>query len=251
MTTLPLGLSTILRPLSPPVATTRLKLNASTLAFFLLRNLFPPFRVLKSLAITTLDILQRKVGRRWCLGETIFSIAETLLLILFIWNCVEAAVALQYSSTYVPLEPKGSTITPLKKSSPLTRSYYSSPSTPSQAQPRQLFRPSASPLSQISQSHLYQSQTPNLGTKPLDASTSSQPSSSISPSTARLLNLPLPVSPSNGFFYEQNYDTPIKTNVPGNAGRADNEFVLVDRNEKEWADNVWKGVIGKGGRVAL
>lgn len=29
------------------------------------------------------------------------------------------------------------------------------------------------------------------------------------------------------------------------------DFVLVDRDEKEWVDNVWKGVKGKGGRVGL
>lgn len=29
------------------------------------------------------------------------------------------------------------------------------------------------------------------------------------------------------------------------------DFVLVDRDEKEWVDNVWKGVRGKAGRVGL
>ena len=29
------------------------------------------------------------------------------------------------------------------------------------------------------------------------------------------------------------------------------DFVMVEREEKEWVDNVWKGVRGKGGRKGL
>lgn len=38
------------------------------------------------------------------------------------------------------------------------------------------------------------------------------------------------------------------TNGAANMG---GDFVLVDRDEKEWVDNVWKGVRGKAGRVGL
>jgi hypothetical protein len=31
-------------------------------------------------------------------------------------------------------------------------------------------------------------------------------------------------------------------------GSAD-EFIMVEREEKEWVDNVWKGVRGKGGKI--
>lgn len=39
--------------------------------------------------------------------------------LILVWNIIEAIVALQYPSTYVPPQPKGMELTPTKISSPL------------------------------------------------------------------------------------------------------------------------------------
>lgn len=39
--------------------------------------------------------------------------------LILVWNIIEAIVALQYPSTYVPPQPRGMELTPTKISSPL------------------------------------------------------------------------------------------------------------------------------------
>lgn len=73
-------------------------------------------------------------------------------------------------------------------------------------------------------------------------------------------------SPSAGLFYDPNSTaspskvalsqsqrgngTPVQKH-PAPAPQEKNDFVLVDREEREWIDNVWKGVRGKAGRLGL
>lgn len=71
-------------------------------------------------------------------------------------------------------------------------------------------------------------------------------------------------SPSAGLFYDPNSTaspskvalsqsqrgTPVQQR-PAPQPQEKNDFVLVDREEREWVDNIWKGVRGKAGRVGL
>ncbi|WVQ76794.1 hypothetical protein IAR50_006468 [Cryptococcus sp. DSM 104548] len=257
MPPLPFHLSLLLRPLSPPVATTRLKANLFALLLFSIRNLFPPYRASKALLIGLSEKLEGGMGRRQSWGEAGVGVAEGLVVIVLVWNVVEAIVALQYPATYVPPQPKTMNITPASVSSPLTRpyspqkasvptqqgpaSYRTLPSSAFQPSPctpiRQAPVPGPSQVHQISQSTSHP--------HPLSASTSSN----LSSSTAKILNLPTPESPSNGLFYDRR--SPEKAGAGQAVGGVGGEFVLVDRDEKEWVDNVWKGVRGKGGKLAL
>lgn len=69
MPPLPFHLSAILRPLSPSLATVRLKSNVFALVLFSLRNLFPPFRAVRSLVLQACDAAQGRVGREKSFGE--------------------------------------------------------------------------------------------------------------------------------------------------------------------------------------
>lgn len=51
-------------------------------------------------------------------------LTEALITLVLVWNIVEAIVALQYPSTYVPPQPKGMELTPSKVSSPLVSSNF-------------------------------------------------------------------------------------------------------------------------------
>lgn len=126
-----------------------------------------------------------------------------------------------------------------------TRSYSPRPSTPSQAIPRQLYRPSPSSLNQVQQTPSAPSQA--VARTALSNSTSTP----LSSSTAKILNLPPTESPSNGLFYERSQERSQGTAGTSGTASMGGDFVLVDRDEKEWVDNVWKGVRGKAGRVGL
>lgn len=132
-----------------------------------------------------------------------------------------------------------------------TRSYTPHPSTPPQPLSRQVYRPSPSSLNQPAQTAVQQ--TPS-GPSHAAARTalSNSTSTSLSSSTAKILNLPPTESPSSGLFYERGQGrSPQGTAGINGATNMGGDFVLVDRDEKEWVDNVWKGVKGKGGRVGL
>ncbi|KIR29686.1 hypothetical protein I307_01011 [Cryptococcus deuterogattii 99/473] len=124
MPPLPFHLSTILRPLSPSLATARLKSNVFALVLFSLRNFFPPFRAVRSLVLQACDAAQGRVGREKSFGEVGLGLGEALMTLILVWNIIEAIVALQYPSTYVPPQPKGMELTPTKVSSPLSYLIY-------------------------------------------------------------------------------------------------------------------------------
>lgn len=74
-------------------------------------------------------------------------------------------------------------------------------------------------------------------------------------------------SPSSGLFYDpdsaaspakvalslsqRGKQTPTQQPAQPQKQEKKDGFVLVDREEKEWVDNVWKGVRGKAGRMGL
>ncbi|OXH33576.1 hypothetical protein J008_02997 [Cryptococcus neoformans] len=250
MPPLPFHLSAILRPLSPSLATVRLKSNVFALVLFSLRNLFPPFRAVRSLVLQACDAAQGRVGGEKSFGEVGLGLGEVLITFVLVWNIVEAIVALQYPYTYVPPQPKGMELTPSKVSSPLTRSYSPHPSTPSQSLSRQVYRPSPSSLNQSAQMAVQQtpSAPPQAAARTALSNSTSTP---LSSSTAKILNLPPTESPSSGLFYERSQERSQSTAGTNGAANMGGDFVLVDRDEKEWVDNVWKGVRGKAGRVGL
>ncbi|WVQ84023.1 hypothetical protein IAT38_006168 [Cryptococcus sp. DSM 104549] len=249
MPPLPFSLSTLLRPLSPPLARTRLKSNIFALFLFSLRSLLPFYRALRAGIVLGCDKLQGRVGREASWGEAGVGLGEILIYAVLVWNIIEATVALQYPSTYVPPQPKGMQITPSKASSPLTRAY--SPTKAAQGSTptptplsRSLYRPGAAPAGPSTPSR-----APAGPANALTSSTSqphplSNSTSSLSSSTAKILNIQggSPVK-GNGLFYEPR--------VAGGGGVGGGGFVPVDRDEREWTDNVWKGVRGKGGKVGV
>lgn len=74
-------------------------------------------------------------------------------------------------------------------------------------------------------------------------------------------------SPSAGLFYDpdstaspakvalslsqRGQSTPTQKPAQPQPTEKKDGFVLVDREEREWVDNVWKGVRGKAGRLGL
>ncbi|WVQ97840.1 hypothetical protein IAU59_004955 [Kwoniella sp. CBS 9459] len=266
MSSLPFGLSRILRPLSPPLAKTRLKSNLFALFLFTLRNVFPPFLALRAGLVKVADAVQGRRGREASYGDTALYLLELLTNLVLLFNILEATVAIQYPSTYVPAQPEGMKITPAKVSSPLTRSYSPSKpstgsSTSSSSQPslsasqsqslqRSVFRPiTTSNTPGAPQTPTRNPSTPGPNNSNNDSKLLSSTSSNLSPSTAKILNLSTSESPSkstSGLFFDHSQG---QSQQQGGGGGDD--FVLVDREEKEWVDNVWKGVRGKGGKVAL
>ncbi|KAK8846771.1 hypothetical protein IAR55_005859 [Kwoniella newhampshirensis] len=261
---LPFHLSTILRPLSPPLAKERLKSNLFILFLSLFSHIFPPYRALRAGLVWTLNgIAGWWNGRTISRGEASFGggtiwVFECLVSLLLIWNIIEAVVAIQYPSTYTPPVVEGMKLTPAKVSSPLTRSYSPSPSTPTPSTTsKQLSNSTSSPLSRTiyrsspSSSSLNQSQ-PQTQTQTQTPTRHPLANSTTSPSTAKILNLSISSSsPSKTglFFDDGNSSNNSQGQTQGSAGGPGGDFVLVDREEKEWIDNVWKGVRGKGGRV--
>lgn len=102
-----------------------------------------------------------------------------------------------------------------------------------------------------------QLQTPTRAPRSPHAGSGAPPKPSpLSASTAQLLNLPHDTTPSkSGFYYKQvkkengEEEIQLATSVPG--GSAGGDFVVVNLEEREWVDNAWKGVCGKGGRAGL
>ncbi|OCF39950.1 hypothetical protein I317_06262 [Kwoniella heveanensis CBS 569] len=284
--TLPFGLSRVLRPLSPPLARTRLKSNLFALFLFTLRNVFPPFLALRAGLVKVADAVQGRKGREASYGDTVLYLLELLTNLVLLFNILEAVVAIQYPSTYTPAQPTGMKMTPVKVSSPLTRSY--SPSKPSSAssssassQPslsasqsqslqRSIFRPNGSTNTTSSggapQTPTRNPSTPGPSNKLLTSTNSNSnlsPSkqtqrpvnaSPLSSSTAKILNLSTSESPSknsSGLFFDHSQGQGQGQQGQNGQSVGGDDFVLVDREEKEWVDNVWKGVRGKGGKVRL
>jgi hypothetical protein len=87
-------------------------------------------------------------------------------------------------------------------------------------------------------------------------------SPALSASTARALNLSQNgLASSTGLFYDDTTSSsPSKVargrggaagSSPPKAATSRSDFVVVDREQREWVDNVWKGVRGKGRKVGL
>ena len=207
---------------------------------------------------------------------------ETLVMLVLGWNILEAGMAVYYptnSAAPVPVSGMGMgmgtgmgmKMTPTKMSSPLVRLHaltlyqkadqgpktraYPTPDRPgsSLAQSASLSTPKSptaytQPHSQPQPQPQSQSQLQRM-TSPTPSHLVASPHrhSPLSASTTKIFNLPAPAAPSStGLFHESNStDSPSKSGPPGG------EFVLVDREEREWVDNVWKGVRGKSGRVSL
>ncbi|WWD22083.1 hypothetical protein CI109_106572 [Kwoniella shandongensis] len=253
-TPLPFHLSTFLRPLSPPLAQQRLKSNLFILFLRSILPFFSPYRALRAGLTSVLNAVQGLwTGRSLSRGEMSWGegsvwLLESLITLLLCWNILEAIVAIQYPSTYTPPVVQGMKLTPSKVSSPLTRSYSPSPSTPT-ASSKQLTNSTSSPLARS----IYR---PSPSSSSLQQQPQQQPTtpsrhplanSTTSPSTAKILNLPIgSSSPSKtGLFFDQQQG---ETTTSGSRTGTDGDFVLVDREEKEYVDNLWKGVRGKGGR---
>ncbi|WVW78730.1 hypothetical protein I302_100690 [Kwoniella bestiolae CBS 10118] len=261
---LPFGLSNLFRPLSPSLARTRLKSNLFILFLFqLIKGYFSPYITIRSIIVRVCDTyIQGRKGRQESWGENGFYVFEFMVSTILIWNILEAIISIQYPLEYVPPVRRGMVLTPSKVSSPLTRSY--SPST-STSSPASSSTPSTQPSLQRS---LYPS-TPNRNTPTtqLTSSTSSNlnqsqlkphplsnsTSSPISKTTAQIFNLPYDnSSPSkSGLFFEKKDQPQQQQSSSQGGGGVGGDFVLVDRGEKEWVDNVLKGVRGKGGKVSL
>ncbi|CAK9783428.1 hypothetical protein CC85DRAFT_325279 [Cutaneotrichosporon oleaginosum] len=217
-------------PLPAPLARQRLKGNLAGLALLIFaRSVFTPYLALRGLLVSILDALGAPADTVWWL--------ETAATALLCWNIFEAAYRVQHPSP-APPTPAGMKLVPVLQSSPLTRSY----------EPAATYTPTRtatqSPLAQS----LYKS-TPGRH--------SPTRSSPLSSSTARVLNLQQSgTATSTGLFYDDN--TPAS---PSKVARPNQEtptkpreratYTVVDREEREWVENVWKGVKGKSHRLGL
>lgn len=193
---------------------------------------------------------------------------ETLVTLSLLYNIAEAAYWVQQPPVPPPA-PKGMAFVPISKSSPLVSDPPVNPSaTPTYAQTRSYPEPAATPVrSSAAQSPLAQSiyrASPNRpGAVGSPAVGSPERQSPLSSSTARILNLAQPAPSATGLFYDDTSSaSPSKvargglgastssiTAAPTTTSRSD--FVVVERDEKEWVDNVWKGVRGKGRHIGL
>ncbi|ORX34391.1 hypothetical protein BD324DRAFT_653168 [Kockovaella imperatae] len=218
------------------LALSRLKSNLFLLLLSLIfRTVFTPYLALRR---ATLWLLSEPMGSKRA-SYTLW-LLETALTAIFVWNSAEAAYCLHFPAPVpkTPSVPAGKTFTPIARSSPLTRAYASSPSKAGPSTPSHQLTTTPSRLN----------------------STPSQPSPLSLP-----FGTPRTGTPSRtGLFYETDARaSPSKIAQSGSADRAQDQpsqnvvsvpsstgggdFVMVEREEKEWVDNVWKGVRGKGG----
>ncbi|BEJ13326.1 hypothetical protein CspHIS471_0305000 [Cutaneotrichosporon sp. HIS471] len=215
-------------PLSAPLARQRLKGNLAGLAFlFFLRTVFTPYLALRALTVHILVTFGAPADSVWWL--------ETLVTAVLCFNVFDAAYRVQHAAPPPPT-PAGMKLVPVLRSSPLTRSY----------------EPVFTPTRTATQSPLAQSLY-----KSTPGRHSPTRSSPLSSSTARVLNIHQPDTPSStGLFFDNNtpaspskvarleVETPTKPRQRAN-------YTVVDREEREWVDNVWKGVKGKSQRLGL
>ncbi|WWC59182.1 uncharacterized protein I303_101731 [Kwoniella dejecticola CBS 10117] len=278
-TNLPFGLSNLFRPINPLLAKTRIKSNLFILFLFSgIKRFLPPYVNIRLIIVRLSDTyLQGRKLRESSWAEGLFYYIEFMITSILIWNILESVISIQYppatqsGALITQGGASGLVLTPSKISSPLTRSYSPSssssntPSTPnsnSNSNPnsslqRTIYK--SSPLSTPIRNpnpnqnqNQSQSQNQVTNTSNLNISQSGSPHST-SKTTARLFNLPPNenASPSKtGLFFEKKQETPqsqsqSQQGQPGVGG----DFVLVDREEKLWVDNVLKGVRGKGGKV--
>ncbi|WWC67688.1 uncharacterized protein I206_101600 [Kwoniella pini CBS 10737] len=240
---LPFGLSKIFKPITPKIiAKTKLKSNLFLLFLFKIIFLFfPPYLNLKLLLIKIIDkfIQNRKNLREISYSENVFYYFEFLITSVLIFNIIESFISIQYPINYSPEIKQNLILTPSKLSSPLTRSYSPSkiPTTSSQTLQRSIYK--SSPISTPIKSSSNQNQNLNIS--------QSSPNSK-SPTTVKLFKLSSSSSSSiknqspskSGLFFEEK-----------DKNQQNDNFILIDREEKLWVDNVLKGVRGKSGKIGL
>ncbi|GFZ49157.1 hypothetical protein JCM24511_06907 [Saitozyma sp. JCM 24511] len=275
----PAPLLALFRPLPVSLARTRLKSNFLALLFFsFVQTLFTPYLSIRRSVIYLIDEhVQHRVGGQGSYAAAGFWWLESAVTFILIWNMLEAAVSIKWPRQSATAVPQGLKMTPSRPSSPLTRAYITPDrfSTPSKSTP-------------LPPSSLQRFSTPpNPGPYASTPSRSPNPphrSSPLSASTAKILNLPSRAPESTGLFFDPNASaSPSKlaqsqmqqsqpqlqnqssstqsrnevavTGTGTGTGRTvqtgTGEFVLIEGAEREWVDNVWKGVRGKGGRVGI
>lgn len=199
----------------------------------------------------------------WCVQLCVFALTlETLITLVLLYNIAEAAYWLQHPQPAVPPTPRGLKLVPVLESSPLTRSYSPAPdlgTNPLSGTP-------ATPLRTQALTHsLYRSTGTPLRSGSGAVATPERPtgSPSLSASTARALNLNQSgAASSTGLFYDDaSASSPSKVArgtaraagaSPPRPATSRSDFVAVDREQREWVDNVWKGVRAKsGGKLGL
>ncbi|KAL1409764.1 hypothetical protein Q8F55_003761 [Vanrija albida] len=239
-------------PLPAPLARSRLKSNLGALALFaFLRAVFTPYISLRAVVVALADRLLA-LGSFQRRGSGLVWWIETLVTLSLLYNIAEAAYWVQQPPVPPPA-PKGMAFVPISKSSPLTRSY---PPEPAASTPVR----SSAAQSQLAQS-IYRASPNRPG-----ATTTPERQSPLSSSTARILNLAQPAPSSTGLFYDDSGSASPSKVARGGLGASTSsvaapaaattttrrsDFVVVERDEKEWVDNVWKGVRGKGRSIGL
>ncbi|GMK56440.1 hypothetical protein CspeluHIS016_0302800 [Cutaneotrichosporon spelunceum] len=215
-------------PLPAPLARQRLKGNLAGLVLVVfMRTVFTPYLSLRALVVDILTKFGMPSGMVWWL--------ETTITIVLLNNIFEAAYRVKHPAP-APETPVGMKLVPVLPSSPLTRSY----------------EPAFTPTRTATQSPLAQSLY-----KSTPGRNSPTRSSPLSSSTARVLNIHQTDTPSStGLFFDSS--TPASpSKVAGRAvetptkPRQRANYTVMDREEREWVDNVWKGVKGKSHRLGL
>ncbi|WOO79449.1 uncharacterized protein LOC62_02G002970 [Vanrija pseudolonga] len=242
-------------PLPAPIARSRLKSNLGALALFaFLRAIFTPYISLRAVLVALVDkvLALASLQRR---GSAMVWWIETLVTLSLLYNIAEAAYWVQQPPVPPPA-PKGMAFVPISKSSPLTRSYPEPAATPVRSSAAQ------SPLAQS----IYRASPNRPGAVGSPAVGTPERQSPLSSSTARILNLAQPAPSATGLFYDDTSSASPSKVARGGLGASTSsvtaapattsttsrsDFVVVERDEKEWVDNVWKGVRGKGRHIGL
>ncbi|KAL7424608.1 hypothetical protein Q5752_000292 [Cryptotrichosporon argae] len=235
--------------LPPALAASRLRSNILGLVLITaVRALFVPYLLVRRALVNLIDA----VGPDFAVptrGARVVWWLETIFTLVFIVNAVHAAYYVAYPHPLQP--PAGPKLVPTPMSSPLTRGYLTSssatPSSSASSASRALSTPSKPGGS--------------TGKRALGKDYRSSPLA-VSTSTARAFNLASHTPPSaTGLFYDdsaraspskvgrqvataESNAAPAPQPSPASSA-AGGEFVVIGREEKEWAENVWKGVRGR------
>ncbi|RXK42256.1 hypothetical protein M231_00615 [Tremella mesenterica] len=229
------------------LALARLKSNIFLLFLLLvISRLFTPYTALRR-------GLEQVGNEYWHSGyiRKILWGLETSLGCVMIWNILESTTNLLYPPPPIST-PSTLNLTPAKMSSPLTR-----PSSSPSSSPFNKEIPLRNSLINLPQSTSRQSLSTPTQTRQGRASP-------LSSSTAKALNLTPEAPSSTGLFFDDdNSASPAKLNgtpvsqaglasqTQGglSTGKIGGEFVMVDREDKDWVENVRRGLRGKGVRL--
>ena len=172
-----------------------------------------------------------------------------------LWNILEAGLALYYPNSTPPTVSSvgGMTMTPTKISSPLvlfiprSKGSLTRPVLPDASISTSRSTPRATPQPINFHLNPYSPvQSPWDASEPLLHSQAHRIPPLTPPSSTGLYFDPSsPASPARIGQPPQQIQAQEGSNAPGG------DFVLIDREEKEWVENVWRGVRGKAGRLGL